>query len=73
MNGAADCVTFTQPGYYVLSCLSVFNAHRHSVKHSPHTNGLIAELHCRKKSEEQEHTTNTSSTIYGAQSVPTVF
>src|SRR5664280_1905274 len=71
-NDATGCVTFTQPGYYVLSCLSVFNAHRCGICSSPHTSGLVDERNCRKKSEEQEHTTNTSSTIYGAQSVPTV-
>ena len=71
-NDATGCVTFTQPGYYVLSCPSVFNAHRSSVCSSPHTSGFVAERNCRKKSEEQEHTTNTSSTIYDAQYVPTV-
>jgi hypothetical protein len=34
---------------------------------------LVAERNCRKKSEEQEHITTASSTIYGAQCVPTVF
>src|SRR5450759_5308136 len=71
-NDATGCVTFTKPGYYLVACLSVFNAHRSSVCSSSHTSGLVAERHCGKKSEEQEHTTNTSSIIYDAQCVPTV-
>src|SRR5450830_1721746 len=42
-NDATGCVTFTQPGYYLLSCPSVFNAHRNSVKSPPQKIGLVVE------------------------------
>jgi hypothetical protein len=53
----SGCVTFTQPGDYMVPCPTVFNAHHSNAKYSPHTSGLVAESSCRKKNMEQEPNT----------------